>query len=90
MKIVEETKDFMALEVAEVEQSIVNLLTETLNSLEGVLYAGYRVEHPLTGVITISLKVDPEKISPRESLMKALTELDKIFENVETKLGILR
>ncbi|MCS7110328.1 MAG: hypothetical protein NZ956_02520 [Candidatus Caldarchaeum sp.] len=90
LEIIEEKEDFMVLQVSDVEQSIVNLVTETLNSLEGVLYAGYRVEHPLTGKITVSLKVDSKKTSPRKSLLHAFDRLEKMFESVDKELEVLR
>ncbi|MCS6784185.1 MAG: RpoL/Rpb11 RNA polymerase subunit family protein [Candidatus Caldarchaeum sp.] len=90
LEIIEEKDDFMIFMVSDVDQSIVNLLTETLNSLEPVLYAGYRVEHPLTGKITISLKVDSQKSSPRKSLLQAFEILEKMFQSVDKELEVLR
>lgn len=90
MKILEETGDFLAISVYDVDQSILNLFTETLNSIEGVSYAGYRVEHPLTGEITVSIKVESTKITPRKAVQKALERLQETFKILDKELEVLR
>ncbi|MEM1953496.1 MAG: DNA-directed RNA polymerase subunit L, partial [Candidatus Caldarchaeum sp.] len=90
MKIIEETQDFMSIEVVDEDQSIINLFAETLNNVDGVLYAGYRVEHPLTGKMTISIKVDPSKTSPRKALQEGLKEIRRLVEAIDQKLDVLR
>lgn len=90
MKIVEQTSDFMTIEVIDEEQSIINLFAETLNNVDGVLYAGYRVEHPLTGKMTISFKVDPSKTSPKKALQKGLQDMRKLIEVVDNEFEVLR
>ncbi|MEM4573102.1 MAG: DNA-directed RNA polymerase subunit L [Candidatus Caldarchaeum sp.] len=90
MKIIEETQDFMSIEVVDEDQSIINLFAETLNNVDGVLYAGYRVEHPLTGKMTISIKVDPSKTSPRKALQQGLQEIRRLVEAIDQKLDVLR
>lgn len=90
LKIIEETGDFLAISVNDLDQSIVNLFTETLNSIDGVSYAGYRVEHPLTGEITVSIKVEPSKITPRKAVEKALERLEEILQSLDRELEVLR
>ncbi|MEM1947323.1 MAG: DNA-directed RNA polymerase subunit L [Candidatus Caldarchaeum sp.] len=90
MKIIEETQDFMSIEVVDEDQSIINLFAETLNNVDGVLYAGYRVEHPLTGKMTISIKVDPSNTSPRKALQQGLQEIRRLVEAIDQKLDVLR
>ncbi len=90
LRLLEETDDFMLVEVVGEDQSIVGLLTETLNNQEGIQYAGYRVEHPLTGVITVSIKVDPKKTSARDALKKAFNELKNLVNVLEDKTKGLR
>ncbi|MCS7136945.1 MAG: hypothetical protein NZ941_01080 [Candidatus Caldarchaeum sp.] len=90
LRIIEENPDFISVEVTDVDQSVVNLVTETLNTMDGVLYAGYRLEHPLTGKMTVSVKVDPAKTSPRKSLLDVLHNLDQMFELFDEQLKILR
>ncbi|MEM0349491.1 MAG: RpoL/Rpb11 RNA polymerase subunit family protein [Candidatus Caldarchaeum sp.] len=90
MKIIEESGDFLAIGLRDVDQSIVNLFTETLNNIDGVSYAGYRVEHPLTGEITVSLKVEPSKTTPWKAVQKALEQLEEIFKSLDKKLEALR
>jgi DNA-directed RNA polymerase subunit L len=46
MKVVEDKQDFLLVEIDGEDQSIINVLTETLNKVDGVMYAGYRIEHP--------------------------------------------
>jgi len=91
MKILKDTQDFLLVEVDGEDQSIINILTETLNKMDGVLYAGYRIEHPLTNTITVSIKVNPSKTTPRGALVEAFKELRNLVKQLEEdvkRLGV--
>ena len=87
MKVLEDKQDFLLVEINGEDQSIINILTETLNKVDGVMYAGYRIEHPLTGTITMSLKVDPSKTTPRKALAEAFKELERLVKRLEEDVG---
>jgi DNA-directed RNA polymerase subunit L len=87
MKIVEDKQDFLLVEIDGEDQSIINVLTETLNKVDGVMYAGYRIEHPLTNTITLSIKVNPSKTTPRKALAEAFKELGLIVKRLEEEIG---
>ncbi len=87
MKVLEDKQDFLLVEIDGEDQSIINILTETLNKVDGVMYAGYRIEHPLTGIITMSLKVDPSKTTPRKALAEAFKELGRLVKRLEEDVG---
>ncbi|MEM2237074.1 MAG: RpoL/Rpb11 RNA polymerase subunit family protein [Candidatus Caldarchaeum sp.] len=86
LRVLEEDESFMLVEVVGEDQSLVGLLTETINEQNGVLYAGYRIEHPLTGIITMSVKVDPEKTTPREAIKKAFKELHELVDRLKQEV----
>jgi len=85
LRVLEEDESFILVEVVGEDQSLVGLVTETLNKQNGVLYAGYTLEHPLTGVITISMKVDPKITSPRDAIKKAFKELREVVGKLEAE-----
>ncbi|MCS7129705.1 MAG: hypothetical protein NZ919_03615 [Candidatus Caldarchaeum sp.] len=90
MRVVQEAEDFIVFEVEGQDQSLLGMLTEKINTLEGVQYAGYRLEHPLTGIVSVSVKVDPTKTTPRNAVMKALKDLNELVEKLESKVMELR
>lgn len=90
IRVLEEAEDFMLFEIVGEDQSFLGMLTERLNGHDGVQYAGYRVEHPLTGVVSVSVKVDPRKTTPRKAVMEALKELKELIAELESKAVELR
>jgi len=90
LRILEENADFLLVEVIGEDISLVHLLTETINQLPGVQYAGCRLEHPLTGVITMSVKVDPTKTSPRNAVLKAFEALKGQLQDLQSNAEALR
>jgi DNA-directed RNA polymerase subunit L len=87
MKVVEDKQDFLLVEIDGEDQSIINVLTETLNKVDGVMYAGYRIEHPLTNTITMSIKVNPSKTTTRKALAEAFKELGLVVKRLEEEIG---
>jgi DNA-directed RNA polymerase subunit L len=87
MKVVEDKQDFLLVEIDGEDQSIINILTETLNKVDGVMYAGYRIEHPLTNTITMSIKVNPSKTTTRKALAEAFKELGLLVKRLEEEIG---
>jgi DNA-directed RNA polymerase subunit L len=87
MKVVEDKQDFLLVEIDGEDQSIINVLTETLNKVDGVMYAGYRIEHPLTNTITMSIKINPSKTTTRKALAEAFKELGLVVKRLEEEIG---
>ena len=75
MQVVNERDDYLEINISDVDVSIVGSVSEYLNTLEGVEYAGYRIEHPLTGNTTLVVKTNPAKLKARDAVKKALTNL---------------
>ena len=50
--------------------------------MKDVEYFGYREEHPLTGLITIVMKVRQGSSPPRELVKRAIKELDGYFDRL--------
>jgi DNA-directed RNA polymerase subunit L len=63
-------------------------LTETLNKVDGVMYAGYRIEHPLTNTITMSIKGQTRRRRLLEkALAEAFKELGLLVKRLEEEIG---
>ena len=75
IRIINERDDYLEVSISGVDISIVGSVTDYLNMLDEVEYAGYRVEHPLTGEITLIIKTRSEKLKAREAVKKALENL---------------
>ena len=58
------------------------MLSEKVNAMKDVEYFGYREEHPLTGLITIVMKVRQGSSPPRELVKRAIKELDGYFDRL--------
>ncbi|GBC69572.1 hypothetical protein HRbin01_01272 [archaeon HR01] len=82
VRIVDEGADFLELEISEADVSLAVMLAEKANSMDGVEYLGYRVEHPLTGVITVTLKTRPGAEPPRTILRKIVDSLGQDLERL--------
>jgi DNA-directed RNA polymerase subunit L len=50
--------------------------------MDDVEYFGYREEHPLTGLITVVMKVRSGSSSPRELVKRAIKELDGYLDGL--------
>ncbi|HDD40159.1 MAG TPA: hypothetical protein ENG21_02795, partial [Nitrososphaeria archaeon] len=59
----------------EEDPSLFDSLSEILQKMDGVQYAGMFIEHPLTKRILLRIKTDPSEIKALEALERALKEL---------------
>ncbi|MCF8885175.1 MAG: RpoL/Rpb11 RNA polymerase subunit family protein [Nitrososphaerota archaeon] len=75
LKITVLRDEFIEIEVLKEDPAILDSLAEILQNIEGVEYAGYMIEHPLTMKLILRVKTNPAKITAREALQKALNEL---------------
>ena len=89
MQIVKEREDYLEITISDVDVSIASSVAEYLNMLDGVEYAGYRVEHPLTGNITLVVKTRPEKIKARDAVKEAISNLKAVLSKLNEEVDIL-
>ena len=85
IRIVNERKDYMEALITEEDISIVDTLSDYLNMIDGVEYAGHRLEHPLTGEVTLIVKTN-EKITPREAVRKAFQKMKEELRRLEEEI----
>ncbi|HIQ29484.1 MAG TPA: hypothetical protein EYH45_02855 [Candidatus Caldiarchaeum subterraneum] len=89
IRIVNERDDYLEVNISGVDVSIVGSVTDYLNTLDGVEYAGYRVEHPLTGEITLIIKTDAGKLKARDAVKKALANLKTTLAKLSEETKVL-
>ncbi|MCD6312569.1 MAG: hypothetical protein J7L79_01975 [Thaumarchaeota archaeon] len=68
----------MELEMLEEDPSILDSLSEMLQRIDGVEYAGTIIEHPLTKRVLLRVKTDSSKLKASEAVMKTLQELKQL------------
>lgn len=78
--------DFLELEIMEEDPSILDSLTEVLQKIDGVEYAGIVIEHPLTMKIIVRIKTNPSKIKARDAVIKAVDDLSNIAREISEEL----
>jgi len=83
VKLVNKRDDYAEIVFSDVDISIVDALTDYLNNIDGVEYAGYRLEHPLTGEITLIIKTKPDKIKTKTAIDNALNSLRETLSKLE-------
>ncbi|MDJ0269975.1 MAG: DNA-directed RNA polymerase subunit L [Aigarchaeota archaeon] len=85
MRIVQERDDFIELLIQEEDASIIDSLSEYINRIDGVEYAGYRIEHPLTGDITLTVKTRG-KPTARRAVLDALKNLRDFVASIQEEV----
>ena len=70
--------DFLELEALEEDPAFFDSLSELIQKLDGVEYAGVTIEHPLTKKIIMRVKTDPSKIKAVDAVKKSIQELKEI------------
>jgi len=78
IKILNRRDDFLELEALEEDPSLFDSLSEILQGMKGVQYAGMIIEHPLTRRILLRMKTDPSQVSAPEALRQAVEKLEKL------------
>lgn len=68
------------------DPSIPDSLTEVLQKIDGVEYAGIVIEHPLTMKIIVRIKTNPSKIKARDAIIKAVEDLSNIAREISEEL----
>ncbi len=68
----------MELEALEEDPSLFDSISEVMQKMDGVEYAGMFIEHPLTKRILLRVKTNPSKIKALDALKNAIQELKQI------------
>ncbi|MCS7135931.1 MAG: hypothetical protein NZ931_02410 [Aigarchaeota archaeon] len=84
LSVVKERDDYIELIIKDEDQSILDALSEVLQGMQGVEYAGHIPLHPLTGEIKFVLKTKPQEFKARDVLLKALKELADMTERLKS------
>jgi len=86
LRLVDERDDFLELEVTGEDESLLDSLSEYVRSVGGVLYAGRRIDHPLTGKISLMVKTEPRIVKARTAVSEALKRLHKDLDDMYTEV----
>lgn len=86
VEIVKEREDYIEFSMFGEDQSILDALSEVLQSIEGVEYAGHKVMHPLTGEVRIVIKTKVDKIKARDALINGLERLGGMLDEILSML----
>ena len=80
LRIIRVRDDFLELEASEEDPSFFDSLSELIQKLDGVEYAGITIEHPLTKKILMRVKTNPSKIKAVDAVKRSIQELKGISE----------
>ncbi|MCL7398090.1 MAG: hypothetical protein LZ165_03465 [Thaumarchaeota archaeon] len=89
LSVVKERDDYVELIIKGEDQSVLDALSEFLQRMQGVEYAGHALLHPLTGEIRFVVKTKSQEIKARDALLKALEELADITEKLRSYVEAL-
>ena len=85
LSILKLTKDEVELEIDEKDPTLVELIAEKINAMEGVERATALWNHPLVGKPSLRVKAKKGK-NPVEIVKAAIKELSKEFKALKKKL----
>ncbi|MCL7388058.1 MAG: hypothetical protein LZ159_05055 [Thaumarchaeota archaeon] len=89
LSVVKERDDYVELIIKGEDQSVLDALSEVLQRMQDVEYAGHALLHPLTGEIRFVVKTKSQEIKARDALLKALEELADITEKLRSYVEAL-
>lgn len=84
LNIVKERDDYIEIIIKDEDQSVLDALSEVLQKMQGVEYAGHTLLHPLTGEIRFIVKTKSNELNVRDALLKALEELADMTERLKS------
>lgn len=82
LRVIRKSDDYIEIEALDEDPSLFDSLSEIVQRIEGVEYAGITVEHPLTRKVIMRVKTNPEKIKADEAVSKAVKELSDISQKL--------
>jgi len=68
----------LEIEALDEDPSLFDSMSEVLQRMSGVEYAGMFIEHPLTKRVLLRVKTDPSKIKALDALKNAVQELKQV------------
>ena len=84
IKILEEKKNKMIIEVIGESHSFCNAIKKELWNDKSIKSAGYNIEHPLIGIPKIVVETDGSK-EPKKALIDAAGRLAKSFDAMKSE-----
>ncbi|MCD6547554.1 MAG: DNA-directed RNA polymerase subunit L [Nanoarchaeota archaeon] len=84
IEIIQKEKNKLKFKVKGENHTILNLLRKELFNDESVEFAGYMIEHPLTGVAIFSISTKNK--TARKALTDAISRLQKKISNFESEV----
>lgn len=82
IRVIRKSEYFLELEAVGEDPSVFDSLSEILQGIDGVEYAGITIEHPLTKKVIMRVKTEPGKIKAEEAFSKALKDLSNLSKNL--------
>lgn len=83
IKIVSESDNWIELEVTGEDPALLDALSELLQESDGVEYAGFRIDHPLTGKMFLIVRTKQGKVKAREAVRQGVKKLRDSAEELE-------
>jgi DNA-directed RNA polymerase subunit L len=85
IKIISETKTELVFELPGEDHTILNLLKDELNKIDGVNSAGYNIRHPLVKVPKFLVHTTT-KVAPRDALKEAIKNIRKNIKSAHSSI----
>lgn len=89
IKILEEKKNRMVIEIKGESHTFCNALKKELWKDSHVKAAAYRISHPLTGVPNMVVETDTNE-TPKKALLEASKRLNKSFDSFKSEFSKLK
>lgn len=70
--------DFLEIEALDEDPSLFDSVSEVLQKVKGVEYAGMFIEHPLIKRVLLRVKTNPSEVKALDALKAAIQELKRI------------
>jgi len=86
LDVIKERDDYIEILVKGEDQSIFDAVSEVLQKMHGVEYAGHNLLHPLTGEVRLVVKTKPQGLKARDALLRALEELADMTERLRSQV----
>lgn len=78
LRVIKRTENHLELEVEGEDHTLCGLLKKSLLEDENVVFAGYKIEHPLLSSPRVYITTN-QTTSPEEALRKAVERLKNVF-----------
>ena len=82
LRLLRKDDGFIELEASGEDPSIFDSLSEILQNMKGVEYAGMVIKHPLSREVVLRVKTNPNTIKAEEALLKAAQELVSLSKDI--------